>query len=416
MKKLFFQWVLILSIGIFKTSYTQNAAQIYTKIVNSTVTVETEDALGSGFFVDENLIVTNYHVIEGSDKAFCYSNNSYSKYTIEGYVAVDIENDLILLKVIDLNRNPIRFATVNPTPGQSIYVLGSPKGLPATISDGIISGLRDFGGRKLIQITAPISHGSSGGPVLNSNGELIGVSVGQFSEGQNLNFAIPKSNIELLLSFKNAYSMPLSNLLRKFPISYIDTNQIGTIQLWEKFSENDRGWNLGSDNNVIRSIENGKMKLECKKYEMYNGTFKGKGGYWIRLPDLKLPSNNYSVSVTTRWIKNMKTNDTYSPYGLILGDYYFLIYADGDRRLLKFNTVDKKYETIVNWGVSSAINKKGSADNKLEIRVTDGKAAFYANGQMLFKKEVSIPDATSVKLYVENSEVVTFDDLIVKTF
>ena len=132
------------------------------------------------------------------------------------------------------------------------------------------------------------------------------------------------------------------------------------------------------------------------------------------MPDFKLPASNYSISFTTHWVKNMKTDDSYSPYGMILGEYYFLVYGDGERRLLRYNTVDKKYETIVDWGAQSVINKRGSGDNKWEIQYKDGKAAFYANGNMLYKKEVAIPEGTTVKLYVEKSEVVEFDDLVVK--
>ena len=183
--------------------------------------------------------------------------------------------------------------------------------------------------------------------------------------------------------------------------------QTGTVLLEEHFTENERGWNLGEDKDVIRKIEGGKLTLECRKY------LTTKGGYWLRLPDFKLPAS-FSVAVTTHWLKNMKTDDTYSPYGLILGDYYFLIYGDGNRRLLKYNTTEQKYETLVDWGEHSAINKKGTADNKLEIQYKDGKAAFYANGQMLYKKEAVIPEGTSVKLYLENSEMVSYDDLIVK--
>ncbi len=185
--------------------------------------------------------------------------------------------------------------------------------------------------------------------------------------------------------------------------------QTGKILVEEHFVENDRGWNLGEDNNVVRTINDGKLVLECKKYLTGKG-----GGYWIKLPDFKLPHNNFSISLTTRWIKNMKDNDAYNPYGIILGDYYFLVYGDGERRLLKYNTVEKKYEPIVDWGVQSVIHKKGEADNVWEIRFHDGKAAFYANGQMLYKKEITLPTDCTVKLYIENSEMVAYDDLIVK--
>ena len=203
------------------TVLAQDATLIYKNNVNSTVTIETDIGLGSGFFIGENIIVTNYHVIEGATEAYCYTNNSSEKYKIAGFIAKDKSVDLILLKVIELNRPAIKMANSPSILGQKIYVLGSPKGLPATISDGIISGLRDFDGTKLIQITAPISPGSSGGPVLNSSGELIGVSVGQFTEGQNLNFAIPKSNLESLLSLTTDDPISISTLFNKFG-SFID--------------------------------------------------------------------------------------------------------------------------------------------------------------------------------------------------
>lgn len=190
----------------------QSAELVYKNNVNSTVTIETEIGQGSGFFVGTNLIATNYHVIEGATEAFCFTNSSAAKYEIEGYVAVDKEVDLVILKVKGVNKPAIKMSTSTPTPGQKVYVLGSPKGLPATITDGIVSGLRDWDGTKLIQISAPISHGSSGGPVLNANGLLVGIAVGAFEDGQNLNFAIPKSNLDLLLGFKKSYATPLSSL------------------------------------------------------------------------------------------------------------------------------------------------------------------------------------------------------------
>ena len=208
-------FLLFLLLSITLTAFAQDATLIYKNTVNSTVTIETEDGLGSGFFVGENIIATNYHVIKGDTVAYCYTNNSGIKYKIEGYVAVDTTVDLILLKVSGLKRTPIR---LSPTPveiGQKIYVIGSPKGLPATISDGIVSALRDFDGYKLIQITAATSPGSSGGPVLNSKGELIGVSVASLKEGQNLNFAIPKSNLKVLMNNKKISALSLATLIQE---------------------------------------------------------------------------------------------------------------------------------------------------------------------------------------------------------
>jgi hypothetical protein len=194
--------------------FSQDASLIYKNTVNSTVTILTDDgSQGSGFFVAPNIIATNYHVVEGATNASCILNNSDIEYKIDGYVGIDKSVDLILLKVSTLNKPAIKFAVTTASIGKKVYVIGSPQGLPATISDGIISGMRDFEGIKLLQMTASISPGSSGGPVLNSIGELIGISVSQLTEGQNLNFAIPKSYLQILLDFKKNTPSALSSLI-----------------------------------------------------------------------------------------------------------------------------------------------------------------------------------------------------------
>jgi len=204
---------LICALNPINQLFSQEASLIYKNTVNSTVTIITDDgSQGSGFFVAPNIIATNYHVMEGATSASCYLNNSVIEYKIDGYVGIDKTVDLILLKVSTLNKPVIKLAVTTASIGQKVYVIGSPRGLPATISDGIISGMRDFEGTKLLQMTASISPGSSGGPVLNSNGELIGISVSQLTDGQNLNFAIPKSYLQILLDFKAATPKDLSTL------------------------------------------------------------------------------------------------------------------------------------------------------------------------------------------------------------
>ncbi|MBK8246528.1 MAG: trypsin-like peptidase domain-containing protein [Gemmatimonadetes bacterium] len=86
------------------------------------------------------------------------------------------------------------------TIGERVYVIGAPEGLANTISDGLLSGVRDVEERKLLQISAPISSGSSGGPVLNTRGEVIGVSVASLRLGQNLNFAVTLGDLRALLN------------------------------------------------------------------------------------------------------------------------------------------------------------------------------------------------------------------------
>ena len=121
-------------------------------------------------------------------------------YRIEGIVAMNSLQDLVLIRVADVGSSVLPLGSSDSVQvGESVYVAGNPIGfLEGTFSNGIVSGVREFRvGSKRIQITAPISEGSSGGPVLNSKGEVIGVAVSTITAGQNLNFAIPSNYLNL---------------------------------------------------------------------------------------------------------------------------------------------------------------------------------------------------------------------------
>lgn len=181
--------------------------QIAQKAFNSTVSIESETingeriSRGSGFFISQDLIATNLHVVHG-ELGNCYAKlvNRTNEYLIEGYTHIDVEQDLVILKVSGANATTLLWGNSdNVQVGDSIYAVGNPRGLDGTFSDGIVSGIRSDGTDKLIQISAPISVGSSGGAVLSSEGGVIGVSAASH-EGQNLNFAIPSNYINELLS------------------------------------------------------------------------------------------------------------------------------------------------------------------------------------------------------------------------
>jgi len=154
--------------------------------------------LGSGFFINQSGdIITNYHVLQGAGSAEVKTSDGKT-YPITHIVAVDKQNDIICLSVDIPSKyiHPLSLNTALPEVGEKIIVYGSPLGLEKTVSDGIVSAIREIPGYgKLIQITAPISPGSSGSPVLNMKGEVIGIATFQFIEGQNLNFAIPSERI-----------------------------------------------------------------------------------------------------------------------------------------------------------------------------------------------------------------------------
>ena len=171
--------------------------------------------MGSGFFVQPNTIATNYHVIEGAAHGTVKLVRMPTKYTIDGVLAIDKDNDLALLKVsASSDIKPLTLINDSDTVkiGEAVFVVGNPKGLEGTLSVGIISSLRTLEhNNKRLQMTAPISPGSSGGPVLNTKGEVIGIAVGsnQALGAQNLNFAIPSNYLKKLIDqSKSATPLP----------------------------------------------------------------------------------------------------------------------------------------------------------------------------------------------------------------
>jgi S1-C subfamily serine protease len=158
-------------------------------------------SLGSGFFVAKGVIATNLHVIEGAATGYAKIVGTKTKYKVAGIVASDGIRDLALLAIQDSKAPPLPLErSWQPAVGDEVYAIGNPLGLEGTFSQGIISGVRRVGSDSILQITAPISPGSSGGPVLDSQGKVIGVAVATFKAGQGLNFAIPVSYLAPLLS------------------------------------------------------------------------------------------------------------------------------------------------------------------------------------------------------------------------
>jgi len=185
--------------------------KIFEKVDNSIVVILAYDDAGNVFqgsgvvINNEGLVVTNHHVCKDANRI---EVKHYSKeikgVTIYKY---DEAKDLLFLETGDRTLKPIDFGTSsNLRSGQRIYAVGSPEGYENSISEGIVSGSRtDENNIKLIQMTCPITDGSSGGAVLNSKGELIGLSVSGQHEGA-LYFAIPVNDVLAMLGIENNYT------------------------------------------------------------------------------------------------------------------------------------------------------------------------------------------------------------------
>jgi S1-C subfamily serine protease len=148
---------------------------------------------GTGFFVDDGgLLVTNHHVLAGGHSATVLLADRRS-FPLRFIVADDPGRDLVLARaeLFGAHVPSLVLANARPALGQSVLVIGSPLGLEQTISDGLIAAVRrhkDLG--VVLQLTAPVSTGSSGSPVVTADGLVVGVVTLQFRDGQNINFAV----------------------------------------------------------------------------------------------------------------------------------------------------------------------------------------------------------------------------------
>ena len=197
---------LISFLSITAATSAQNAEQVAEKALAATVYLEMADrddntlGFGSGFLVGPSQIATNFHVVVGAAKGTAKLAGKPTTYAIEGITATDEQNDLAILKVTAFEGDPLPLSDSDAVEiGETVYVAGNPKGLEGAVSDDTINNLHEEGGKKRFQMTALIIPGSSGGPVLNRNGEVIGISLITLEDGQNRNFAIPSNYLKELL-------------------------------------------------------------------------------------------------------------------------------------------------------------------------------------------------------------------------
>lgn len=173
----------------------KTATEIFQRTSPSIVVVRVYDetgkavALGSGVVLPGGSVATNYHVVESAASIMVYQGN-------KGYRAVllyrDRDRDVCSLLAQGMKAPAVGVGSTRALKvGARVYAIGTPEGLERTISEGIISGLRQVEGGQRLQITTAISPGSSGGGLFDEEGRLIGLTTSSIAEGQQLNFAVP---------------------------------------------------------------------------------------------------------------------------------------------------------------------------------------------------------------------------------
>ena len=192
-----------------------STADIAERTMPSVVLIKTPKGIGSGFFIwKDGRIATNLHVIAGAQEAVVVTSDG-REYRNPMVMAVDDRRDLAVLRIRTGEATPAlalgEAGTVRA--GDRVLAFGHPMGLGNTVSDGLVSAVRVLDEElTVLQISAPIASGSSGGPLLNEAGQVIGVATAYASEGQNLNFGMPVNYLEPMLLSEKA--QPLSELAK----------------------------------------------------------------------------------------------------------------------------------------------------------------------------------------------------------
>ena len=213
---------LLFASAVHAQTHQESLPALVKRVKPAVVAIATYDAsgealmTGSGFFLRPGQVVTNLHVIRGAVRAEIKTLDGKGKvFPVNGTIAIDEEGDLALLSVDTPTERPrsTELASELPDEGEPIFVIGNPLKLEGSVSDGIVSAVREVpNSYRIIQITAPISHGNSGSPVFNMKGQVLGVVTIKVTNGQNINLAIAAARVAQLTAGK---LQPLSEVALK---------------------------------------------------------------------------------------------------------------------------------------------------------------------------------------------------------
>ena len=259
------------------TLTTQEIAKI---TLGSTVHLGVVDAngkswTGSGFVIRDDQIVTNYHVIDNMSIGGVKLVGKEDLYPIEATLAVEENRDLAIIKVVGIDVPALSLGDSDTVQiGDKVYVAGNPQGLEGSFSDGIISAIRGGSTDKFFQMTAPISQGSSGGPVVNEKGEVIGVSFATLHDGQNLNFAIPVNYLKPMVKMPIAHPIVKHDAPPKISVGEIIPLTLDLIssqapqQVTIHYKTYDRNRNKLEQNNQKMLLSNQQSASSTWTYKM----------------------------------------------------------------------------------------------------------------------------------------------------
>jgi regulator of sirC expression with transglutaminase-like and TPR domain len=308
-----------------------------------------EEGLGAGWIVDsQGLIVTNLHVI-GRGRRLEVMTKGGDRYEVTDIHAWDEHSDLAILKVKQKGLPALKLGDSSEAQqGEPVSALGNPQGLEFSVVQGVLSGKRDIDDVEMLQVALPIERGNSGGPLLNSQGEVLGVITLKSMKTENLGFAIPSSAVKALLEEPN--SIPIN---RWMTIGVLDP------RTWLTVGEG--AWSQRAG--LLKSA----------------GLGQGFGGRTLAVWQTLTPQEPYEVSV------NVRLSDESGAAGLIFAsdnkDLHYGFYpSNGQMRLTRFEGPDVYSWTVIAQESSTAY--KPEEWNHLRVRVEKGRISCWVNGEL----------------------------------
>jgi len=333
-----------------------NLTKLVSEIRPAVVTVVVNDAnhqvtgIGSGFFIDKyGHLITNYHVIDGKYAAEVRTADGNS-FPIALVVADNKSVDLVKV-LVDIPREKVKWIKVSgdlPSIAEQIMVVGSPMGLEQTVSEGIVSSIREIPTvGEFFQMSAPISPGSSGGPVINLKGEVIGVTTFQFVRGQNLNFAITGNSVLKLKPARLGLTISL----------WTFTKSSQQPKLAEELCRQGYSFSINGDDQKALELFKEAIEQDPENVMAWNGL--GSCQVGLNRPAAAIESYKQAIKINP--------NDAAMHY--ILGNYY--------AKLGRYQEAIESYQQVtrINPDFESAYFKLGLIYAQLG-RLNDGKNAF----------------------------------------
>jgi Trypsin-like peptidase domain len=287
-------WVMVIPIllaVVERGSAQMTMAQVFERGNPSVVTVSTPDGFGSGFIISEDgTVVTNYHVIRGERQAAVVVTTAAGRrqYAV---TAVETYNSVQDFAVLKINATGLPVVPLGDSDalqiGERVVAIGNPLGLDHTLSEGVVSQKRDLGPyQTMLQISVPIDHGSSGGPLFNMKGEVVGITSSGIEGGPQLNFAVPINYVRVALDVWTGTTKTLGEiadwqkisdqvaLAAKYP-SYRDADGIFTLRYPSSWQTQRCQWIPGANSDFLLVKETDFFPPSAKEHACHGNISEG---------------------------------------------------------------------------------------------------------------------------------------------